>query len=217
MLKLLLIICHDNFTVGYNIIFDLAGQRIGFAQSSCNYEKYAPVEAAPPAAGPPTTASCLTYDKCSAVCEKDKDPYVASGSQLVTDSCTGVDKKNDCHVSCDAHGKVVRGNPKCPDSPWSECSASCVQHRNVGGDNCRLSPETRPCTSGQCPVAEGDFMILLDLKVKILPTDWSYVYSEIFISTLEAYLKVVRRSQQCTQLFIPYSCLGSHGIDRPAE
>jgi hypothetical protein len=96
----------------------------------------------------------------------------------------------DCHVSCDANGKIVRGKPECPDTPWTECSDSCSQYRTVSNDACKSSAQTRQCSSGACPLNEGDFIILLDLKVTILPKMWSYVYSEAFIQALESIFQV---------------------------
>lgn len=138
-----------------------------------------------------SSPSCLQYEECTAKCSAGTSGLIA-GKQEIRDSCKGNGTKtmHDCHVACDGNGKMVKGNPKCPDTPWSECSLTCQQTRVVYDDSCSPSAQARSCTAGICPVKDGDFIVLIDIMAPILPTSWSYVHSEDFISALESLFNV---------------------------
>jgi hypothetical protein len=164
--------------------------QLGFAQSTCTYDDYPdtlPIPGFPN--NLPTISKCLLYSECTAVCipQTSNDGFIAVGVQSVQDTCASKTTKNDCHVPCDHYGKVIRGNPVCPDTPWSECSSTCTQYRSytTSSTSCKITKETRSCYSGSCPVLEGDYIVLLDMRVPISPKTWSYVYSDIFILALE--------------------------------
>lgn len=181
--------------VGFNVIFDPELLRIGFASSSCTYEDYSmepDVDVPGFPNNAPTMPESLKYEECTAACTNlaAKQNYLAAGFQVVKDTTTGKSSSLPCHVACDTQGREVRGDPSCPDSPWSECSSSCVQYRTTAKDVCQIQRESKACTVGSCPVEEGDFVILLDLKVSIAPKKWSYVNSEVFILALEKLFKV---------------------------
>jgi hypothetical protein len=65
-----------------------------------------------------------------------------------------------------------------------------TKYANADG-NCALIEEKRSCYTGSCPVAIGDYLIFIDLRIRVLPSDWSYVYSEDFYAAF-SYLYEVR-------------------------
>lgn len=197
---------------------------MGFASSSCEYEDFT-VEPDVDVPGFPNKApampECLQYAECTAACTNlaAKENYLASGWQEVRDTCKGTKSTVACHVSCDTAGKEVRGVFSCPDSPWSECSSSCTQYRTTSDRSCKTQRESRTCTVGSCPVEEGDFVILLDLKVSIEPKKWSYVNSDVFILALEQLLNVCTPATNSfpTRRFVSAVCLGVRRLNRLAE
>ena len=179
--------------LGYNIIFDPDNKQLGFSSSTCNYETFG--QSVDPFAGAPTSSftPCLLYEQCTAKCTPGITGVVA-GEQEIRNNCdgsgNGTKTMNHCHVACDSNGKLVKGNPKCPDTPWTECSTSCQQTRVVYNDACAPSAEARGCSAGVCPIKLGDFIVLIDIMVPIAPSTWSYVHSEDFLAALESLFNV---------------------------
>jgi hypothetical protein len=221
--------------IGYNIIFDQDGGRIGFAKSNCEFEKFVK-----PATLNPTESSyfrdddydaskCRDYptSKCSASCSDVPEDVgqIVEGIQIWKNPCGDSDISDTgpkpCHVIC--HGPhIVRGDKDCPDTPWSECDKGCSQtrkikrpkrrlpnqsnghvrhlsnqrseesgaiHRNIGGKaniplKCDYISMSRNCSTGACPVTVGDYLAFIDMKVRIDPKDWSYVYKEAFYTAI---------------------------------
>ena len=127
-----------NFMIGYNVIFDADGQRVGFAKSDCKFEDFSAVQSASPSAKPTglerngSTSSSESVDcasalipvsECSARCtDMSQASYIASGTQIFADACgkaAAGSTPRACHQPCNAN-KIVRGNYQCPDKPWTE-------------------------------------------------------------------------------------------------
>lgn len=66
--------------------------------------------------------------------------------------------------------RIVRGDYRCPDSPWTECNEECEQSRTIGqlGLACAKKKETRNCYTAACETKAGDYLVFIDLKVKRL-------------------------------------------------
>jgi hypothetical protein len=106
-----------NFMTGYNMIFDVDGRRIGFAESDCKYESvvrpmlppmFAFPTMAPTVVGAPTVpdasgGSCigLPLGMCSAECDKETGSYEMKGMQDYKDGC-----RHECTLSCDGYKYV---------------------------------------------------------------------------------------------------------------
>lgn len=146
--------------------------------------------------------------------------YVAGGYQAGVDAChkakSGADvalPNRDCHELCD-HSLIVPGrSPQCIVQKWSDCSANCTQSRvsyadvdegdgvaassgkksngnGVSGCGVRRV-ETRKCYVGACPMSDGDFLVIIDMKVQIPSALWSYAYTNTFEVVLAEMFKVM--------------------------
>ena len=94
--------------------------------------------------------------------------------------------------------KIVRGDPHCPDKPWTDCSHACIKSRQavprteplyVGG-KCNYQLQTSTCYAGACPLHDGDYLLYLDMRVRVEPWKWSYVYTESFYAAMTSLFKV---------------------------
>ena len=136
------------------------------------------------------------------------NPYIAQGVQKWVDKCDvelGAITEKPCSIPC-VGSKVVRGNPYCPDKAWTDCEHGCIQSRMVvsydittanpdldltKAENCqKYTQQTRTCYAGGCALSIGDYLVFIDLRVQIQPSDWSYVYAEDFYSALAALFKI---------------------------
>ena len=154
----------------------------------------------------------IPVSKCTAVCSRNETAYISTGTQTWKRRCSvlaaetggaAVDPKTEerpCQESCTA-AKVVRGNPECPDRPWTECTHGCVKSRQAvpsterlkdAHGHCNYRMQTSTCYSGICPLEEGDYLVYIDLRVHIEPWKWSYVHSEIFFTAIANMFKVSR-------------------------
>ncbi len=208
-----------NFMNNYNVIFDPDNNRVGFAKSSCKFEDYVIPQTHAPTPVPtrsPTTAGepnkptntpynpldCLVpIDECSARCTESKS-FISIGTQAYNNHCNLANfstYSRDCGIAC-SNGQIVRGDPLCPEKPWSECNKSCIQTRSVPSEGvarkmrqrgllnhtmmaqnqCNYQQQSRSCYTGSCPIIDGDYLVFIDLRVRIDPLKWSYVYSEDF-------------------------------------
>lgn len=216
------VVLGSNFMTGYNVIFDPEKEQIGFAPSSCNYEEFDPLAKTGDSDGPALAdggkdgaAACVGEDmipvsECTAVCTRNETSYISKGTQTWKRRCSvlaaetggaSVDPKTEerpCQESC-AAAKVVRGNPECPDRPWTECTHGCVKSRQAvpsterlkdAHGHCNYRMQTSTCYSGICPLEEGDYLVYIDLRVHIEPWKWSYVHSEIFFTAIANMFKV---------------------------
>jgi hypothetical protein len=57
-------------------------------------------------------------------------------------------------------------------------------------DKCSYTSTPRVCYTGSCPVNDGDYVMFIDMKVKINPLEWSYVHSEVFYGAFANIFKV---------------------------
>ena len=206
-----------NFMSGYNVIFDVDGAKVGFSKSECKYEDYVetPTINVLPTRQPTTfstganssTPGCsgvpgaglVAISECTARCSDLSSPaYTASGSQVFVDPCSKTPTASitkACHQPCNLN-KVVRGDPKCPTKAWLECSKSCIQSRaapyaeDLAKGSCKYTQQTRTCNTGDCPTADGDYLVFVDLRVMIYPSTWSYVHAEAFYCAIEQVLGV---------------------------
>ena len=231
------VILGANFMNGYNTIFDGDNMRVGFAKSFCKYEDFAipatsrptirpskaPSRTRPPQAtgedddkvDSPCISKFAPLEACSATCLVTKEPFVAVGSQAWGDRCQ---KKNypgsgprPCHESC-ANNKIVRGNPFCPEKPWTECDSSCTQTRSVPSTSgahranetfnstsarCgKYTSQSRACYTGSCDTQDGDYLVFIDLRIQVSPYLWTYVHSEGFFRAFSAIFAVKESSME---------------------
>jgi hypothetical protein len=141
----------------------------------------------------------LPIDQCTARCDQSSKAYTAVGMQTYADKCgkqlAGSGARS-CHQACVAW-RPVRGNPNCPYEEWSDCEHGCIQSRRIPlmADNSSVfgttatacggyTQQTRTCYSGTCAIQEGDYLIFLDLKLKVAPVQWTYFHSETFYTAL---------------------------------
>lgn len=206
----------SNFLNGYNTVFDVDRGMIGMAKSSCNYEEIVPHITRSPSARPTspdgtaTTAKCdpakmIPYTSCSASCNKNESSYKASGAQEYTNECKdGNVVSKDCFEHCSYH-TVAKGRIGCPDRAWTECNHACIRSRQYVPNNddlykngkCNYVTQTATCYSGLCPRQDGDYLIYLDMRVKLEPYRFSYVHTEYFYSALSRLLKVINKTCIC--------------------
>jgi len=201
-----------NFISGYNVIFETEKNRIGFAVSECNYEllqKNYMIDDGEGSVGPALADKDKEYGSvvqstdcvkipmtaCSATCDKADKAYQSKGTQEWGISCDEDHKEpsesRDCFENCRAD-EVVRGDPECPDEPWSECSVDCIMSKKIVprteptkvGGKCNYKQQTQTCYSGLCPIEDGDFLIYIDLRVEVEADRWSYVYTESFYDAI---------------------------------
>lgn len=227
------VVLGSNFMTGYNVIFDAAGARVGFAPSTCNYEEFAPADTSAGNSGPAlidtsaasNSSSCkgeemIPTTECTAVCNRNESAYVSTGTQqwkklCAVASAAGLSSDPDatgpvssdpkdveerqCLESCSFH-KVVRGNPECPDRPWTECTHGCVKSRQTVPSteklkdrhgHCNYRLQTSTCYAGICPLQDGDYLVYIDLRVRIEPWKWSYVHTESFFAAMASIFKVM--------------------------
>lgn len=208
-----------NFMTGYNTIFDADNKRVGFGKSNCKFEDFAAGETDAPSTQPTTQAGVpavpekceselIPFDQCSAKCSQASGPYIATGVQKWVDKCdtemTTITEKP-CNIPC-VGSKLVRGNPYCPDKAWTDCEHACIQSRMVvsydittpnpnldltKAENCqKYTQQTRTCYAGGCALVIGDYLVFIDLRVQIQPSDWSYVHAEDFYAALAALFKI---------------------------
>ena len=208
-----------NFMDGYNVIFDKSNKRVGFAKSDCVYESFAVKETEAPTYAPtavpgaapttPVAPGCVPVTKpvreCDARCntyQEESHTYNKAGKQENVEYCAGsaptADSKRvskDCNVSC-AGNKIVRGVDTCPEKAWNVCLKSCIQSREMPDQAqlaksvCSYTQQTRSCYSGDCPMQDGDMLVFIDMRVGVQPSQWSYVYSEVFFGALASIFKV---------------------------
>lgn len=238
------VVLGSNFMTGYNVIFDSAETRVGFAPSSCNYEEFAPVDTSAGNAGPAlvdpssggacTSSEMVPTSECTATCNRNESAYMSTGTQQWKRMCsvasdTGLSSDPDstgalstdpkdveerpCLESC-SFSKIVRGNPECPDRPWTDCTHGCVKSRQTVPStgllkdkrgHCNYRLQTSTCYAGICPLQDGDYLVYIDLRVRIEPWKWSYVHSESFFAAMASLFKV------CTVHSIPHThALASH-------
>lgn len=102
-----------------------------------------------------------------------------------------------CSENC-SFSKIVRGDPKCPDLAWTQCTHGCIMSRYTVPltepmmlhGKCNYRQQTSTCYTGMCPLSDGDYLIYLDMRVRIEPWKWSYVYTEAFFSALNTLFNV---------------------------
>lgn len=141
----------------------------------------------------------MPIDQCTARCDQSTKSYTAVGMQTYADKCgkqlAGSGARS-CHQPC-VSWRPVRGNPNCPYEEWSDCEHGCIQSRRVPlmADNSSnigttaatcggYTQQTRTCYSGTCPIQEGDYLLFIDLKLKVAPIQWTYFHSETFYTAL---------------------------------
>lgn len=155
--------------------------------------------------GTTTPLTYSPYTQCSARCDQpDNAAYMSSGTQDFIASCspsassssaTDLIITRPCAENC-THSLSVRGDPKCPDTPWTECSHACITTRKVvplteplmkkvvshGNVNyvCNYQTQTSACYTAQCPRQDGDYLLYIDLHLRVDASRWSYVYAESF-------------------------------------
>jgi hypothetical protein len=202
-----------NFMNNYNVVFDASNKRIGFAKSNCNYEEYAPVVTATPTPAPTKypgeliepEPACdptlyLPYTQCTARCDRNESHYIAFGKQDYISKCLPNDAdfiSKDCEEHCSFY-KVTKGDILCPDTPWSECSHACIVARfaipstepTMSHGKCSYKQQTSTCYTGMCPRQDGDYLLYVDMRVRIEPFRWSYVYTEAFFAAFATIFKV---------------------------
>jgi hypothetical protein len=175
---------------------------IGFGESSCNTEELLPHDedgTAPPSTAPKEGESSKITDKtgahcdlqpfteCTATCNRNESYYVAAGVQDYVNSCGGVITERACSENCNFYHSV-RGDPQCPDHPWTECSHGCMTSRRLvpKGESiwkvtgkgaskavqCNYVTQTDTCYTGACPYGDGDYLIYLDFRIRITPLHW---------------------------------------------
>lgn len=190
-----------NFMQGHNIVFDTENKRIGIAKAVCNYEPFEPLVYDPDAPDEPEpwdrnsdVCDFVPYTECTARCDKDKPAYKSTGLQDWVNKCeidTGDVDARPCSENC-TNFKIVRGDPQCPDKPWTECSHACIKSRQavplteplkIGGV-CNYQLQTATCYAGACPLNEGDYLLYIDMRVRVEPWKWSYVYTETFYAAM---------------------------------
>lgn len=115
------------------------------------------------------SASCAANEAAGTSRRGDGDAFIASGSQLFHVSCRKDDASSysipdrvtrPCRENC-TDGRSVRGDPNCPDSPWSTCSAQCTRSRQLVLSNtplytrtglCNYVEQNAPCFMHECPL-----------------------------------------------------------------
>eukprot|EP01038_Epipyxis_sp_PR26KG_P007871 gene7871-10685_t len=212
-----------NFMNGYNVVFDQDGKRVGFAKSSCNYEEYTPpltetpTKAPVPIPGKPIPpkiipvqghnmsieCALVAYSQCTARCDRNVSAYASSGKQMWASPCNPSDiyEARDCSENC-SYYSAVRGDPRCPDRGWSDCTHGCVQSKSsvplteplLLHNKCNYRQQTSTCYYGSCPIDDGDYLIYIDMRVRISPWQWSYVYTEAFANAFKTIFKLKSNS-----------------------
>ncbi|KAJ1438815.1 aspartic peptidase domain-containing protein [Ochromonadaceae sp. CCMP2298] len=190
----------SNFMSGRNVIFDADGGRVGFAVSTCNYEDFDPneINIIKPAKLPgDCVPTQVPLNECTAYCDKQDAAYVAVGEQKWGNKCDSSaappSTVRPCSQNCSVN-TAVRGNPECPDKPWTDCTHACLKSRQVVPSTdplmvkgkCNYHLQTSTCYAGMCPILDGDMLIYIDLRVQLEPWRWSYIYSEYFFSAMTA-------------------------------
>lgn len=150
------------------------------------------------------TREFTPYTPCSARCDQNISAYLAHGEQNFIDQCDGTITRRPCTESC-AYKHISRSPDSvagaCPDQPWSECTHACFMTRSVvpvgeplflhdGSKRCAYVTQTATCYAGLCPRQDGDYLVYVDMKVKINPLLWSYVYTESFYAAFNSLFKV---------------------------
>lgn len=199
----------SNFMLGHNIIFDPDNKRVGIAKSKCNYEEFQPKITAKPTLKPTSLdgnqGGCdvnklIPYTPCTAYCSRNETGYYATGTQDWIKPCVKEDNivTRDCSENCSYH-RSVRGSVFCPDKPWTECTHGCVMSRMavpkgeplvLDGGKCNYKVQTATCYTGLCPRQDGDYLVYIDMRVRIDPRRWSYVYTEAFFKAFIAIFKL---------------------------
>eukprot|EP00600_Ochromonadales_sp_CCMP1393_P007988 CAMPEP_0174975692 /NCGR_PEP_ID=MMETSP0004_2-20121128/12592_1 /TAXON_ID=420556 /ORGANISM="Ochromonas sp., Strain CCMP1393" /LENGTH=867 /DNA_ID=CAMNT_0016226587 /DNA_START=128 /DNA_END=2731 /DNA_ORIENTATION=- len=151
----------------------------------------------------PCVDEMIPTSECTAVCDRNETAYVATGSQKWVHKCAAemnpppAEETRPCSEKCSAY-KIVRGDPKCPDKPWTDCTHACLKSRQmvplteptkVRG-KCNYHLQTSTCYAGSCPQQDGDYLVYIDLRVRLEPWKWSYVYTESFYSAMTTLLKL---------------------------
>ena len=55
---------------------------------------------------------------------------------------------------------------------------------------CNYHTTTAICYTGSCPMADGDYLVYVDMRVRIEPWRWSYVHTEAFYTAMASLFKV---------------------------
>lgn len=118
------------------------------------------------------SASCAVDDTAPVFRRGNENAFVVTGRQSFQLSChkevsvqyaipDRVDRP--CHENC-TDGRSVRGDPNCPDSPWSKCSAQCTRSRQLVLSNtplytrsglCNYVEQNVPCFMHECPLVSN--------------------------------------------------------------
>jgi hypothetical protein len=158
----------SNFMNRFNIIFDSDGQRLGFAQSTCNYDQHIaatnpfPGTAVDPMTPPPILEDgpggsssgeggeerCVLkpLEYCTASCSLRHagKSYVSTGNQSFLNECTKAREEVPCQEFCHKDNTLARGvEINCLSTPWTECDTHCKQYRTLAS-----SGTTAVATSG---------------------------------------------------------------------
>jgi hypothetical protein len=174
---------------------------------------------APPKGGDACTEDeMVPTSQCSAQCLRNETAYISTGTQQwkcvrAIAAGSSLDPEVDspkvdprdvqdrpCQESCAGY-RIVRGDPHCPDRPWTECTHGCVKSRQTvpAGEKlyadsrhktCNYHLQTSTCYAGSCPLQEGDYLVYVDLRVRVEPWKWSYVHTEAFFTAMASLLKV---------------------------
>eukprot|EP00595_Chromulina_sp_UTEXLB2642_P003816 CAMPEP_0196767814 /NCGR_PEP_ID=MMETSP1095-20130614/41984_1 /TAXON_ID=96789 ORGANISM="Chromulina nebulosa, Strain UTEXLB2642" /NCGR_SAMPLE_ID=MMETSP1095 /ASSEMBLY_ACC=CAM_ASM_000446 /LENGTH=445 /DNA_ID=CAMNT_0042136485 /DNA_START=552 /DNA_END=1886 /DNA_ORIENTATION=- len=210
-----------NFMNGYNIIYDVENLKLGFAKSNCKYEDFSQLETRPPsyqATKYPSTIAqnedidsdeCISelipITQCTASCDiTNNQPHVSTGIQIFEDSCGNSSNplagSKPCSITCGGDGKLIRGRIDCPELPWSVCNKACVYSRKFPLDpkdttngTCVYTVQNQVCYSGFCPLEDGDYLVLIDMRIQLDPRTWSYVYTEALYEAF-AYMFNIKES-----------------------
>lgn len=147
----------------------------------------------------------VPYTQCSARCDRaDEAAYVAAGTQDFVAACVATQElltsqpvqSRGCSENC-TKTLAVRGDPRCPDTPWTECSHACITTRRVVprdteplfrplvshgsvSQTCNYQTQTSACYTGQCPRQDGDYLLYVDVHLRMDASRWSYVHAESF-------------------------------------
>ena len=55
---------------------------------------------------------------------------------------------------------------------------------------CNYQLQTSQCYAGLCPTQDGDFLVFIDMRIRVDFSKWGYVYTEAFYEAMAALFKV---------------------------
>lgn len=210
-----------NFMNDHNVIFDIDGGRIGFAESNCDFnltnkgtvsEKEVHVRQSRTQAAEEFKCSARLLAPCSAQCADVAGDigtsYVATGTQIwgmgecqqpVLLSATSNQRSEQCFARCSTVGVSDGSLETCWVGTWSSCTSNCTQHRMVsGGKSCTKNVvESRECASSDCPVGSHDFTLTLQIS---LGTESAKQFTEYQAEDLLTALSRALQVQECISL-----------------